>query len=560
MNWLRRRIGGEGGFSLIEVLVALSVFTVIAIASLGVFVGAARGVQRSRMDTQAKNLTQATMESIRGLPFYLAASVSTSPDLFRTYYKGTTSTYNATSTSTSGYVPATGARDTSKGDPAVGAFYRTVIPSVAGYSGFSQRVAVQLLNGAGTVMTSPSFDSFSTGSLGSEPTQSLSAIVTTLWTFQGSTKTLSVTSRVSEGPAKAASVTLQGRLTALRVSGILPLAHEFVAEAGTISLDGSLSSRSSASAVAEGVDGVVADITRQDGAQGSSSSPSGSVSNTSPQGPLVLTDSDGTVVANLASSQLSGVSTAITSGQPSAGSSGSPVTATMMGTTGPTPFNVTNRPDTGTSTHLQLLSQPMIALQSTATGSTAAITGSGYIGSNGGSSHSAVASLSSYINGTLDIFPTAFAPNGIVQITFTSGSMSCSSAAGASPQAVASVSYGATLSYLTYNASTGVYAYVSKSLTQSNSSDPLAGVDLNTQVGVDGTGAPILLGDYIQSWSSMTNSAFNTAAQSSSSTNTSAVSIPGLITLSSKPLRQSDANSNIGVAIGVGSCTAGDQR
>lgn len=69
-----RRRSSEGGFSLIEVLAAITVFGIITVGITPLIVSSIRGTSLSRSRTVARNLVSEAMERVRGLPFYETAA------------------------------------------------------------------------------------------------------------------------------------------------------------------------------------------------------------------------------------------------------------------------------------------------------------------------------------------------------------------------------------------------------------------------------------------------------------------------------------------------------
>jgi prepilin-type N-terminal cleavage/methylation domain-containing protein len=62
--------GRSGGFSLIEVMAAISVFAIITLGITPLLVSSIRGTDLSRSLTRSKNLVSEAMERVRGLPYY----------------------------------------------------------------------------------------------------------------------------------------------------------------------------------------------------------------------------------------------------------------------------------------------------------------------------------------------------------------------------------------------------------------------------------------------------------------------------------------------------------
>ena len=84
----RRRIStNDGGFSLIEVLAALFIFTLLTLGLVPLLTSSIRGSNTARADTIGKNAALKAMERVRGLPFFVSYATSTTKvDLLDLYY------------------------------------------------------------------------------------------------------------------------------------------------------------------------------------------------------------------------------------------------------------------------------------------------------------------------------------------------------------------------------------------------------------------------------------------------------------------------------------------
>lgn len=548
---------GEEGFSLVEVLVAMLIFAVIAVASLGFIMTSLSATSLARTDGVAKNLNQERLEKMRNLPYFTHANVSSVPDLLDIYYTSTTAA--ATSTSSTGFVSATSARDTSKGDPASGAFYRRVFAADPKFPAYTQRVTAQFMEDATKVLPNPVFESTSVGGTGLPPSKTIGVRVTTLWTIGGKAKRFTIDSQIADGAVKAPLVTLQARMSLLRVAGVLPDSRELVAEAGALNLDGSLSTTTVASAVVQAASASVANGERKVGSSGSLAAPPTKTLSVAGVGPLTLPVS-GVDVASFGNTSVTGLAVSSDAGQPGAGSATAPITTFLHGAgSGVDYFRTTNVPDAGT--RLGFDGSPVISAASASCGgSCEAVKASGSLVSVGGAAHSATASLGGSIAGTVSVFRTATSPEGVIKVRLSSLAITCESRAGASPPGSVSVTYSGTVSHRTYDATTGAYGYSTPVVIDSTmSSDPLAAIDLQTVVGVDGSGLPLRLADYVQSWSSLTSTAVSSSTVLATNGSAASINVPGVLTLSSKPLRTA-ADSTIGLQLGAASCTAGDIR
>lgn len=77
----------EEGFSLIEVMAALFIFTLLTLGLIPLLTSSIRGSNTARADTIGKNAALKAMERVRGLPFYVSyASSTTKVDLLDLYY------------------------------------------------------------------------------------------------------------------------------------------------------------------------------------------------------------------------------------------------------------------------------------------------------------------------------------------------------------------------------------------------------------------------------------------------------------------------------------------
>jgi Tfp pilus assembly protein PilV len=572
MSWLAKSRDREDGLTLIEVVTALMIFGFLIAGTSALTLSGIRGLAVSRMDTVGKNLTQERLEKMRNLPYFVSATITGgSPDLFDKYYVNTTTA--AATTSSSGFVSSAGARDTANGDPATGPFYRTIcqqpVPpatttacNVAGgdtrFADYTQRVTVQLLNGDGSVISNPSFDSASTGTAGLQPTAIVGVTVTTLWKAASTPKKYSIYSKITDTSSKAPVVTLQARMSALRFTGQLPQQRELLVEAGVIDLNGSLSSSTAASATATGVHANIDSGTSQAGATDFIAAPPnathGSVLGSAFQTQDALMNAK---VADVSGSGVANVGASTLNGNPSAGTSAAPVTASLFGGgsgSGNGSFALTadNEPS---NSRLQLTG-PVAQLYTQGCGtSCAAVTGTGYLASTSGATHSATANVQATMAGVLELFPTQFAPFGVVQVTVTTNlSLTCTSKAGSSPPASATASYGATVKYWTGT------TYSTLLLGQLNAADPLTTNILSTQVGVDPSGNPLYLSDYVQGWSSLTAPGLTAATKLTTSKTSVSTTFPGFLSIQSAPMRTTDPTSTFGVQLGAATCTAGDLR
>jgi hypothetical protein len=244
-------------------------------------------------------------------------------------------------------------------------------------------------------------------------------------------------------------------------------------------------------------------------------------------------------------------------GLPRAGSPTAPVRAMIPSTTNNNGFRFSN--GTGDARLLLDGSQPMVSLDTDSgspstvlpvsncavqsTGSTAAyLVATGYLDATVGG----VAACATAQSNTVRLFPTTFAPKGVIRIVVNSSIASCSVARPGGGSASASAS--ATLSYWNGSGYTTVPA-----LASTNATDPLANVPLTTVVD---TASGLTLGDYVAAWKSATQSDVKTSVTST----TAQASLASAVSITTKPTRAADQTSVVSIDLGAVSCQASDLR
>ncbi|HVU60541.1 MAG TPA: hypothetical protein VHD58_02680, partial [Mycobacteriales bacterium] len=152
---------------------------------------------------------------------------------------------------------------------------------------------------------------------------------------------------------------------------------------------------------------------------------------------------------------------------------------------------------------------------------------------------------------------------GLVNITITSASITCKSdvATGSGVTFGATASYDGTLKYWDYNKSGGPgYQTVSlhwSSTSSSTFADQVAAIPLSTVVYQNSRTNPdptqtLTLGDYISNWSS--------SRAITEDANSGLHQVPGVVDITTQPVRTGDPTSSIGVELGNLSCAAVDDR
>lgn len=543
---LLRRAGGhaEAGFTLVEVIVSLGLFALITSATVPLLITGMRASLVAKLDTGAKNLSQERFEVMRNLPYHVDYDASNSPDLLDSYYRNASGTAACRAP---GYVPAGAPRCTDDGDPATGAFYRYVVDPVPNFSKYSQYITTQFLTADRTPVTpDATYDSQVAGF--DVPAASLVGVnVTTVWTAGQVSKKLKIYSQIQDGRPAAPQVTAQARSSALKLSSHLDPSTQLLLEAGLVNLDGALSTGATAAASALGAYSALSPGTRLEGALRTAAAPPNVGAGSASAGASGVTDNS-TYWARYAGTSVGNVGAAVTGGDPVIGSSSSPVTA-RVNAAGVGGYSIRYHNAPAASDHLMLRTDRPVAF---ITDAAAAAQGTGYVTSVPGASHQ-VTSGAGASTSVLHLLPTAFAPDGVITLRLTSSSLVCvangSSTASATPTYTATVEYW-DLAIAGYRTVTWTYG----------ASEPLADVPLNTVVGVDLSGLPIYLGEYISGWAGLTTATAAPSIEIALDSNAVQANLEGLVSLTTQPLRPGDETSAVSVQLGLLSCVAEDNR
>lgn len=556
-----RRRASDEGFTLVEVMASMVVFAIASTAVTAMFAAGLRASLITKLDTNAKNLTQQRFEIVRNLPFHIdqVSSGTNPPDLLDTYYRNATGAGAARGTA--GYVPAGATRYTADGDPATGAFYRYVESPIAGYPKFTQYVATQFIDDTGAAVTPPSTFNTQTYAADAPPAAAVGVSVTTIWTVKSMTRKLRSYTQLSAGRPSAPRAVLKSKLTALRLSGGLTGGVLATGDFAAISADGAVSTTVSAATAARA---ATLDLSSGGSTvQGALRSADAPADDGPWSGSLGSQTGSGGLNGSFGNTTYGNVFAGTSTGQPVIGTSASPVRADVLGSGGAARV-ATFSLDSSMPSRLGLGSTHAYVEDAGCGGSCSNIGVSGYAsGTSSGTTHGISTNASGFVRGTLVLLPTTFAPNGLIRVTLTSVSVSCSVSrtGSATPTASASVTYSGSLSYFAPFAAGNVLGYVTVPLSSTQSTSPLtAAVLTSTKVGVDSSGTPMYLSDYFATWGSLTTSSAAAAVTIGSGSTTAAASFTGAIGITTQPLRPGDDTSALGAQLGAGSCDAEDYR
>lgn len=605
---MRRRLRlatSDEGFTLIEVLVALVVFALVGSAAIGMLIAATRASLVAKMDTGAKNLAQERIEQLRNLPFHIdhnTGATAESDDLLDIYFKAYSSTNAACKTTgfvrggtatSSANPPAGSVRCTYFGDPASGDFYRVAFTPVPGYPRYQQYVALQFLGPSGAA--GAAYDVPTTYNTQGDPTTAdqppsnlVGARVTTLWTVGSTSKKSSIFNLISQGRPATTSVSFSSQAAALSVVARLSDGTGLTSQAGLLNIDGAATRNTVASTTAQG---VYATFEPGDRINGSCAIASSSGATSACQSPsstgLSLKDAFNNLFATFGSSTTSGTAQSTASSLPQVGtadSSGNPTSLVYasLDSTGSAPdvggqtiYGVNNLAPSGgyygdaalkiggskpivyidkaansSSTVCGNASNPAIAGKSVVS---AAVFSAGYGTTVGGVGHFASSCVASQVLG-LRLFPTTFAPQGILQIDF-SDQLICRTNGGAysgsNPNGGRGlVSYSGTVRVWNYSTS----AWGSP-VSFGSGTTLAAAVPLSTVVYPG-----LTIGNYIASWGSASAAELTAGTVVDQDNNAVTMNYDSLVRISSTALKTGDPNSSFGLLLGNSTCRVEDNR
>jgi prepilin-type N-terminal cleavage/methylation domain-containing protein len=196
-----RKSAGEAGFTLIEVLAALTVFTIVTLGVVPVMISSVRGAALSRSFTRGKNVAVEAMERMRGLPFFESVGsvmpVTTGRvDVLDFYFP------NASASGMSGYQSAakTFVTTCTAGSAVPAASGAVACPKVIP-SGHTVKFEATFVSPLGTGFESeaPAANyNWNSTTTETAPSQLLKMVVTVLWTHNGKERSTALTTLLGE--------------------------------------------------------------------------------------------------------------------------------------------------------------------------------------------------------------------------------------------------------------------------------------------------------------------------------------------------------------------------
>jgi len=195
-----RKPAGQFGFTLIEVLVALTLFTIVTLGVTPVLISSLRGASLSRSYTKGKNVAVEAMERIRGLPYFVSVgsvTPATEPrvDLLDLYFP------DMTPSGPAGYQPPTSSFITTCTDsldsPAASGALACPSTVPAGHAVTFEATFVSP-SGTGLTTVVPSGYNWNSTNTETAPSPLMKMVVRVSWTQNGRPRTTSLTTLLGE--------------------------------------------------------------------------------------------------------------------------------------------------------------------------------------------------------------------------------------------------------------------------------------------------------------------------------------------------------------------------
>ena len=574
LELLRRRRDLESGFTLVEIMVALTLLAVAAAGSIPLFIVGAKASATSRLNTQAKNLAQWRFESMRDLPFHVDRQNGPFVDLLDVYYTnlGTTPVTRTRANEIEvGHWVASGA---SSPHPA-GPFYQVSVSSLPGYPSFAQTIDTQFLNvngGAIAASTFPGYDSQTEGR-DQPPALLVGVTVTTTWSDHGNSHSYTSYTRIADGRGLASTLTSQGSAQFMQVASAGPAGNALTVDVASAKASGSQSTGSVASADVRALEARDAAGPTYEGATATATSPGTSAPGTGPEGPLTSggsgtcgwveagpTQYDKVTADVVTSAGLPEVPSNVDTSTPPTNQTSAQILSGSNTCAGIFGFN--NQSSSYSSALMLDPTQPLVSILNAGSNSVT-VSGSAWVNATPltNTPHTVSSGANTAASKSVVLFPGATFTGGagVVKIKLNQASISClSSVSGGIATQSAAGSWSVNVSYWSATGSSGSPGYVDlptytwTSTTGSGSADPLASID-PTSIVVYQNGTTVLhLSDYIASWSTERSIVENS--------NSGVHQLDGILSVATQPVRDGDPLSAVGLQVGNLSCVADDSR
>lgn len=531
---LRRRAAADDGFGLVEIMIAMIIFGIVAAATTPLLIGGLKAGRTSQLNLQAKAVGQERLERMRNLPFHLARQNGQYLDVLDIYHRD----LSATGALASG--------DTCSArtyDAATHSYSCTIASLGTIYRLFSQVVTTQLLRADRTVVVPVSSYNSQTSGFDAPPSNLLGVTVKTSWSQSGKPHSFTVRSQIANAQADPNTITAAVRASALDITGNLANGDILQFEGGLISSEGAVTTGSTASLSAVSARAGLGSGASAQGAALSLTAPPAAVGGSPVDGSGHYLDGSTCTYACFGQTSVAGdQNVTVTSGQPKVSLSGDPVT-TNLRRTGSNAFRgfTYNNATPATTDPALGLTGPMV---SAGLGSTSdVLRGAGYLDATG-TGASAVTAGGEVGLTVLELFPTSFAPQGVVQVSLSSASVTCQSGGGT---ASATGTWSGVVRY--WSSAVGVGGgYVELPLAPGAAALP-APAGVLVQPGV-------ALSTWIRTWTALTDA----AVVNESLGRQGKGAVKPVLSLLTAQTRVGDLTSPVNIAVGSLSCVAEDAR
>lgn len=550
---LRRGARDDEGFGLVEILIAMTIFAIVSISTAPLLLGGLKAGRSAQLNLQGKALAQERLELMRNLPYHVARQNGQYIDVLDIYFRDLQAT---------GTLAANDICDARAYDGTTSTYACTINDLGSDYRNFRQVIRATFLDFQRNTVVPPATYNSQTSGADSPASALLGVAVTTTWTQAGRSSSYTLRSQIANAQTDESTLSAALSAAALTITSNLADGDILKLEGGLVSGEGSLTTGSRASLNATTARAGLASGLSETGAALSLTAPPAAAGSSPSDGSgHMLNGSCG--FACFGQTSVSGnQDVTVALGQPQASTASSPVVASLRRTGSNTyrGFSYSNATAAAVDPALKLTG----AMVSAGTGSTTEVlNGSGYLDATG-TGATAVRSSAGAILPYLELFPTSFAPSGVVQVALTSASLTCASGGGAG-------SVNATWSgAVRYWTQTGVDSnglptgsYVSTTLAPGGSALPdLASMVLKADVTGDGIPDGVApqdapLSRWIQAWSALTDPASAVTAAGQRSTG----AVSAVVSVLTAPTRgAADETSAINLAVGSLTCHAEDNR
>ncbi len=567
---LRRR--NDDGFTVVEIIVALIIIAIVTLASVPLLVAGAKAANSAKLHTAAKNLAQQRLESMRDLQFHVDRQNGPFVDLLDVYYTDLNTTPVSRTRAGETLVGRWFSSGGTAPAPTVGPYYRVKVDQVAADVRFGQEIDTQFLDGSGNVVPAASFPNYNSQTEGQDSPPSLMAAVTviTTWKDHGVTKSFTTYTRIADSRGLTAALTSQGRAEVLRVTSAGPTGNALTVDLGLAEADGSQSTGSAASADLRAL--FATDVTGNTytGATGVATSPSGGTVTNSPVNAVSSggsncgwVSSGKTTVSNVSAGTAGGLpqvpSNVDTASPPANQATTQLFTAGAGNGNACGLFSFNNQSSSYSSALLLGTSTPLVRVADTTVSGNVGSTSSAWVNATSivTSPHTVTSGANASTTRTIQLFPNAsFVTDGtgLVNIKLTSSSIACSSSVtpGSPPVSSATASYTVAVDWWTSTGRSATQTFTWNSATGSGSADPLAAINPASIVVYQNGGTTLRLSDFISSWS--------TARTITEAADSGVHQMSGIVAIATKPVRDSDPLSSVGLQVGNLSCVADNNR